>query len=213
MRYEVTYYPKLEERLNIISHGLGAILSIIAFPLLVLKAMHSNDTIVVLSVVIYGLSLIILYSASTLYHATDEKRSRYYLNIFDHSAIYVLIAGTYAPVALVVLQGRIGWVIFGLSWFFAILGVLFKVFFIGRFKLISIGTYIAMGWMIVFAINPLVENFDKLGLMLFVYGGVSYSIGALFFALKKVPYNHAIFHGFVLFGSLFHFLGIYFYIL
>lgn len=213
MKYEVTYYPKLEEKINIVSHGFGALLSIVALPFLIIKANRSNDALVVLSILIYGLSLIVLYTASTLYHSTKNKRLRYYFNIFDHSAIYVLIAGTYAPLALVVLKGTIGWVIFGLSWLFAVLGVLFKLYFIGKFRFVSIATYICMGWMIIFALNPLIENFDKQGLLLFVYGGVSYSIGAVFFALKKMPYNHAVFHLFVLFGSLFHFLGIYFYMI
>ena len=160
MEFEVTYYPKLEERLNVLSHGLGALLSVIALPFLIFKACKTNDSVVVLSVVIYGLSMIVLYMASTLFHSAVNKKYRYYFNIFDHAAIYVLIAGTYAPVALVVLQGALGWVIFGLSWLLAISGVLFKVFFIGRFKVVSILTYIAMGWMIVFAIKPLLENFS-----------------------------------------------------
>lgn len=213
MEFEVTYYPKLEERLNILSHGLGALLSIIALPFLIIKASNTNDSVAVLSVVIYGASMIVLYLASTLFHSAVNKKFRYYFNIFDHTAIYILIAGTYAPVALVVLKGTLGWVIFGLSWLFAISGVLFKVFFIGRFKIVSIVTYIAMGWMIVFAIKPLLESFSEEGLKFFALGGISYSIGALFFAFNKIPYNHAIFHVFVLFESLFHFIGIYYYIL
>jgi hemolysin III len=213
MDYNVTYYPKLEEKLNIYSHGLGMVLSLIAFPFLIYKAILTNDLVVVLSAIIYGTSMIILYTASTLFHSAVNKKYRYYLNIFDHSAIYILIAGTYAPIALVVLQGTLGWVIFGVSWVLAILGVFFKVFFIGRYQIMSIATYIIMGWMIVFAFKPLIENFAPKGLQFLALGGVSYSIGALFFILNKVPYNHAVFHVFVLLGSLSHFLAIYLYVI
>lgn len=213
MNYDVTYYPKIEEKLNIYSHGLGMVLSLIAFPFLIFKASQTNNSVVVLSCVIYGISMIILYTASTLYHSAVNKKYRYYLNILDHSAIYLLIAGTYAPVALVVLQGTLGWVVFGLSWTFALLGVFFKIFFIGKYQIISIATYIIMGWMIVFAIEPLIERFASEGLQLLALGGVLYSIGALFFALKRVSFNHAIFHLFVVLGSLSHFMAIYLYIL
>ncbi len=213
MRYDVTYYPKFEEKLNVISHGIGVLLSFVAFPFMVHKASNTNSAIVMLSIVLYGVSLIVLYTASTLYHSARKKKHRYYFNIFDHSAIYVLIAGTYAPVALIVLQGTLGWFIFAFSWLFAILGVLYKVFFIGRYRIVSITTYIAMGWMIIFAVKPLMENFSEEGLSVFVLGGISYSLGALFFVLNKIPYNHVIFHLFVLAGSICHFIGVYYYIL
>lgn len=213
MKYDVTYYPKLEEKLNIFSHGLGLLLSLIAFPFLLYKAYQTNSLIIILSFVIYGLSMIILYAASTLFHSAENRKYRYYLNIFDHSAIYILIAGTYTPVALVVLQGTLGWIVFWVTWGIAVLGVLFKFFFIGKFKFFSILTYIIMGWMILFAINTLVEKFTPVGLWLLAIGGVLYSIGGLFFALKKIPFNHAIFHVFVLLGSLFHFIALYTYVL
>ena len=213
MKFDVTYYPKFEEKLNIISHGIGMVLSLVGFPFLIYKAAKSNDVLVVLSFIIYGLSMIVLYTASTLYHSAVNKKYRYYLNIFDHSSIYVLIAGTYAPVALVVLQGTIGWLIFILSWIFALIGVFYKIYFIGKYRLVSIATYLIMGWMIVFAIKPLLQNFSLDGLMLLLYGGIFYSLGAVFFVLKNVKFNHAIFHVFVLLGSLCHFLAIYYYVL
>jgi hemolysin III len=213
MEYKVTYYPDFEEKINILSHGLGAVLSVVALPFLINKASKTEDNTVVLSIAIYGVSMVVLYLASTLYHSAIDKKFRYYLNIFDHSAIYVLIAGTYAPVALIVLQGSLGWLVFGLSWGFAFLGILFKIFFIGRFRVASIVMYVAMGWMLVFAFKPLLQNFSVIGLKMFALGGVSYSIGALFYGLKKVPYNHAIFHLFVLIGSLFHFIAIYSHVL
>tara|TARA_B100000809_G_scaffold266794_1_gene331658 strand:+ start:31806 stop:32450 length:645 start_codon:yes stop_codon:yes gene_type:complete len=209
MDFDVTYYPKFEEKLNIISHGLGVVLSLIAFPLLVYKAYKTGEALVILSFVIYGLSMIVLYTASTLYHSAVDKKYRYYLNIFDHASIYVLIAGTYAPVALVVLQGKVGWLIFGFSWALALIGVFFKIYFIGKYRFVSIVTYLGMGWMIVFAIKSLLQNFSEEGLKMLFFGGVSYSIGAIFFILNKLPYNHAIFHLFVLSGSICHFIAIY----
>lgn len=213
MEFKVTYYQKNEERWNVLSHALGVLLSVVAFPFLIIKASKTDDPLVLLSFIIYGLSMIVLYTASTLYHSAENQKIRYYLNIFDHSAIYILIAGTYAPVALVVLQGTVGWLIFGLSWLFAFIGVFYKIYFIGRFKTISVITYVAMGWMIVFAINPLLENLSTPGLRLMLMGGVFYSIGAVFFAFPKIPYNHAIFHVFVLLGSLSHFIAIYRFVL
>lgn len=213
MKFEVTYYPKFEEKLNIISHGLGMVLSFLAFPFLVYKACKTNEPLVVVSFVIYGISMIVLYTASTLYHSAINQKIRYYLNIFDHASIYVLIAGTYAPIALVVLQGSVGWYIFGFSWLLALIGVFFKIYFIGKYKFVSIVTYLGMGWMIVFAIKPLLENFSIGGLKFLLLGGIFYSIGAIFFIFKKVPYNHAIFHLFVLLGSFCHFISIYYYTL
>lgn len=213
MKFEVTYYPEFEEKLNVISHGIGLVLSILAFPFLIYKACKTDDPIIVLSFVIYGLSMIVLYTASTLYHSAVNEKYRYYLNIFDHASIYVLIAGTYAPVALVVLQGTVGWLIFGFSWGLAIIGVFYKIYFIGKYRFVSVVTYIAMGWMIVFAINPLIQNFSTEGIKLLFFGGIFYSIGAIFFIFKNLPYNHATFHVFVLLGSLCHFIAIYYFAL
>jgi len=213
MKFEVTYYQKKEEKLNILSHALGVVFSVVAFPFLLYKVSKTNEPLVVLSFIIYGLSMIILYTASTLYHSAENQKIRYYLNIFDHASIYILIAGTYAPVALVVLQGTVGWIVFGLSWLFAILGVFFKIYFIGKYRVISIFTYIGMGWMVIFAIKPLLQNFASQGLRLLLAGGIFYSLGAVFFGLRKIPYNHAIFHVLVLLGSLSHFIAIYKYAL
>ncbi len=213
MKFDVTYYPEKEEKLNVLSHGLGVVLSIIAFPFLVFKALETNDSLVVLSFIIYGLSMIILYTASTLYHSAVNKKIRFYLNILDHSAIYVLIAGTYAPFALVVLQGATGWLIFGISWLLAIIGVFYKLYFIGKYQVFSVVTYVLMGWMVIFVIEPLLESLSTEGMQLLLAGGGCYSIGALFYVLPKVPFNHAIFHVFVLLGSLCHFITIYFFML
>ncbi len=209
MDFKVTYYHKDEEKWNVVSHALGIFLSVLAFPFLIRKASQSEDPLVLLSFVIYGLSMIVLYTASTLYHSAEKLKIRYYLNIFDHSAIYILIAGTYAPLALVVLQGVVGWVIFILSWVFAIIGVVYKIYFIGKYRMLSVITYVLMGWMLIFALNPLLESFPVEGLRLLLAGGIFYSVGAVFFAIPKIPYNHAIFHILVLLGSLSHFIAIY----
>ena len=157
--------------------------------------------------------MILLYLASTLYHSTVNKQIRYYLNILDHSSIYVLIAGSYAPIALVVLDGQLGWLVFALSWLIAIIGILYKVYFIGKYKVLSVLSYVAMGWLIIFFLKPLIANLDPIGLKWLLYGGIAYSIGAYFFAENRIPFNHAIFHLWVLAGSLCHFVAIYCYVL
>ncbi len=205
-------YSASEEKLNIYSHALGLLLSILAFPFLLIKSFTYTHFSASIAFVIYGVSLIILYAASTFYHASTKPKLRRKLNILDHAAIYVLIAGSYTPYTLVVLQGKIGWFIFGLTWFFAIVGVLLKLFFTGKFDKLSTIIYVLMGWQIVFAINPLLESASSEALQLLFVGGVFYTIGAVLYAVKKIPYNHAIFHVFVLLGSLSHFLSIYLYI-
>lgn len=211
MEFNVTYYPEKEEKINIVSHGLGAVLSFVAFPFLLIKAFKTKDPEVILSFIIYGSSMIILYVASTLYHSAKNNKYRYYLNIFDHASVYILIAGTYAPVALVVLEGRLGWLVFGGSWLLAIFGVVYKVYFIGKYKTLSIMSYVLMGWMLIVVIKPLLNNFSDKGVLFLLLGGIFYSVGALFFTLQKLKFNHAIFHVLVLFGSLCHFLAIYCY--
>lgn len=205
-------YTYKEEKLNIATHAFGLILSIIAFPFLILKSMYFEDFWKPFSLLIFGLSLIILYAASTLYHSATKPKLRRRLNIFDHSAIYVLIAGTYTPFTIITLEGKTGWVIFGLTWLFALTGIILKLFFTGKFDKLSTIMYVLMGWQIVFAINPLLDNLSEKGLFWLFAGGVFYTIGAVLYSIKKIPYNHAIFHFFVLAGSLSHFVSIYFYI-
>lgn len=204
------FYSKSEEQLNIISHGLGLLLSIVAFPFLLLKALEIDDSLAILSFVIYGFSMIVLYAASTFYHAAKEPLLRRKLNILDHAAIYILIAGTYTPFCLLVLKGQTGWIIFGLTWLFAVFGVVLKLFFTGKFDKLSTIIYVLMGWQIVVVINPLMENLSTDGLYYLFGGGISYTIGAVLYSFKKLPYNHAIFHVFVLLGSFLHFCAVYF---
>ena len=201
-------YSKKEERLNIITHAFGLLLSVIGLPFLILKSLSFAGFWKPASLVIYGLSLIVLYAASTFYHAAKNPRLRRKLNIFDHAAIYVLIAGTYTPFTIIVLEGSLGWIIFGLTWTFALTGIILKLFYTGRFDKLSTALYLLMGWQIMFVINPLMERFSTEGLQLLFAGGVFYTIGAVLYSIKKLPYNHAIFHVFVLLGSVCHFFSV-----
>ncbi|HSJ11262.1 MAG TPA: hemolysin III family protein [Gillisia sp.] len=207
------YYPPFEEKLNVISHGFGFALSILGLLLLVFKASEYGEIKHLVSFSIFGASLILLYAASTFYHSARSPRIRYRLNILDHSSIYVLIAGTYTPYALVTLSGAVGWSIFGVVWTLAVIGVILKLFYTGRYNLLSTAMYVLMGWIIVFAIKPLYDNLDVWGLTWLIVGGISYTLGAVFFILDKLHLNHAIFHLFVLFGSFSHFISIYYYVL
>ena len=209
---KTVFYPPLEEKINIISHGIGIIMSVIAFILLIIKSYADGDAMHIFSYIIYGLSLIILYSASTIYHSSKTEAIRDKLNVFDHASIYVLIAGTYTPFALVTLEGTTGWIIFGTIWSFAITGVILKIFFIGKFKILSTVMYVLMGWLMIFAINPMINNLSTEGLVWLLIGGISYTIGAVLYSIKKIKFNHAIFHMFVLIGSITHFISIYFYV-
>ena len=207
------YYSPLEEKINIISHGIGLILSIIALLILIIHAVINGSSLHIISFTIFGCSLILLYTASTVYHSTQQEVSRRRLRVFDHAAIYILIAGTYTPFALITIGGTTGWVIFGLSWGIATIGITLKLFFTGRFKVLSTLIYISMGWMIIFFLEPLMNSLSANGLIMIAVGGVSYTIGALLYSIKKIKFNHAIFHIFVLIGSFAHFLAVYFYIL
>lgn len=208
-----TFYETKEEKLNVITHGIGFLLSIAALVLLVVYASKEGTVWHITSFAIFGASLIVLYAASTLYHYTQNPDLRFKLNILDHSAIYILIAGTYTPFTLVVLKGWVGWTIFGLSWGLAIIGIVFKVFYFGKFDKISTIAYVLMGWVIIFAIKPLIDSFPVNGLLWLLAGGVAYTVGALLYSIKKIPYNHAIFHICVLIGSFCHFMAIFFYVL
>ena len=205
-------YSEKEERLNILSHGVGLVLSCLAFPFLIFKAIQYQGFWSSISLLIYGVSLIVLYAASTLYHAAKDPKRRRKLNILDHAAIYVLIAGTYTPFTLIILEGTLGWSVFGFTWMFAMLGIILKLFYTGRFDKLSTLMYVLMGWQIIFVLNPLIEKFPVQGVQLLFLGGVFYTVGSLLYSLKKIKYNHAIFHVFVLIGSWCHFLSVYLFV-
>ncbi|PKH49745.1 hemolysin D [Tenacibaculum sp. Bg11-29] len=205
-------YSNTEEKLNILTHGFGLLLAIIALPFLILKSLTYPEFWQSISFVIYLLSLIVLYAASTFYHAAKRPKLRRRLNIFDHAAIYILIAGSYTPFCLVVLPEQTGWYMFVFVWLFALTGVILKLFFTGRFDKLSTALYLIMGWQVVFLIKPLMNNLSYDGLFYLIAGGVFYTVGAILYSIKKIPYNHAIFHVFVLLGSFSHFWAIYKYV-
>ena len=168
----LTYYNSTEEKLNVISHGIGLILSIIALILLVTHAYQKGDLTHMLSFIIFGASLILLYSASTAYHYFQKPEIRRKLNIIDHASIYILIAGTYTPFTLITLKGSLGYSIFAITWAIAIFGVIFKLFYTGKYDKISTLAYVAMGWIIIFAIKPLIANLPLKGLIWLFGGGI-----------------------------------------
>jgi hemolysin III len=202
-------YSTKEEKLNVISHGFGLVLSIIALPFLVMKSLNFDGFWKPTSFIIYGFSMVILYAASTFYHAAKNPKQRRKLNIFDHAAIYVLIAGSYSPFCLVGLNSDLGWYMFLFVWIFALTGIILKLFFTGRFDKLSTAMYLLMGWQVMFFIKPLMESLSTEAFSYLVAGGVFYSVGAILYSIKKIPYNHFIFHIFVLLGSLSHFIAIY----
>ncbi len=189
------------------THGIGTALSIAALVLLVVFASKYGDGWRIVSLSIYGTTLILLYLASTLYHSFTGKRIKRFFRLLDHSSIYLLIAGTYTPIALISLRGAWGWTLFGLVWAMAIGGIGAKIFLVGRLRIVSVLYYAAMGWLVVIALKPLLQAVP-MGLFVWLLaGGLSYSLGIIFFAWKKLPYNHAIWHLFVLGGSIAHFFG------
>ena len=212
-KYDVHFYSNFEEKLNVWSHFAGLVLSVIGLVLLILRAIDLENKWAIISFPIFGLSMIILYLASTLYHYSKNPKVRYRLNIFDHAAIYVLIAGSYTPFALVSLNGKEGYSIFLIVWTIALFGIIFKIFFIGRFNILSTVLYVAMGWLIIFSSQTLLKNLNFNGLMWLVSGGISYTIGAALYSINKIKLNHAIFHVFVLLGTFCHFIAVYYYVI
>ena len=207
------HYPPLEEKLNIASHVFGFVLSVVALVLLVVHASRHGNAWHIVSFSIFGASLVTLYGASAIYHSVKDPVLRNRLRIVDHATIYILIAGTYTPFTLVTLNGFAGWMIFGVSWGMAVIGIVLKLFFTGRYDLLSTLMYVFMGWIIVFALEPLIHNLSSDGLFWLVAGGIAYTLGAVLYSIQKIKFNHAIFHVFVLIGSVCHFISVYFYVL
>jgi hemolysin III len=202
-----------EEIANSITHGIGAALATAALTILVVFAALKGDTWRVVSFAIYGGSLVLMYTSSTLYHSITNIKAKRYFRIMDHSSIFVLIAGTYTPITLLALRSTgWGWTIFGLIWGMAILGILFKLMFYGKLEKLSVVFYILMGWLAVVAIKPMLANLPT-GLLIWIaLGGISYTLGIIFYAWTKMPYSHSIWHLFVLGGSVCHFFGILLYL-
>lgn len=206
-------YSLPEEVAHSITHGLGVILGIAALAILVTLGALRGTARHVVSFSIYGASFVLLYLSSTLYHALSHPRAKRILRIFDHASIGVLIAGTYTPFTLITLRGGWGWTLFGITWGLAAAGALLKIFHTGRFRALSVAVHILMGWMIVIALRPLVTHLDPGGIAWLLAGGLCYTGGAAFYLCRRLPFQHAVWHAFVLAGSICHFFAILLYVL
>jgi hemolysin III len=202
-----------DEKLNSITHGFGALMSVAGVFFLIYYANLYGNFWHILSCSIYGLTLILLYMASAFYHGAEEKFLKNKLEKFDHSCIFLLIAGSYTPFTMVILKGTLGWTIFSLVWGMAVIGIIYKIYFIQKFKKLSTLLYLSMGWAIVFAIKPVIGSLAFNGLLLLGLGGLFYSVGVIFYLMDKRPYFHPIWHLFVLAGSISHFLSIMYYVI
>ncbi|WEK53505.1 MAG: hemolysin III family protein [Candidatus Cohnella colombiensis] len=205
-------YTRREEVVNATTHGLGTLLSIAALTLLIIFASLQGTAWHIVSFAIYGITMILLYTASTLVHAFPEGKVKDLFETFDHSCIYLFIAGTYTPLLLVTLRGPLGWTLFGIVWGLAIGGVVFKAFFTKKYLMLSTLFYVFMGWLIVFAWEPLTALLQPGGIRLLVIGGVLYTLGSVFYVWRGFPYHHAVWHMFVVAGSVFHFFAILLYV-
>ncbi|MBV6646087.1 MAG: hemolysin III family protein [Cyclobacteriaceae bacterium] len=205
----IKYYPRREEWINVSTHLLGLLLSVAALSVLVSFAAIYGTVWHIVSFSFFGSSMVLLYLASTLYHSAKGRRLRQKLNVFDHAAIYVLIAGTYTPFCLLALRGAMGWTLFGIIWGLAVIGIVLKLFFAGKYDLMSTIGYVLMGWVAVIASKSLLINLTSESLLYLILGGASYTIGALFYSWQRLPYNHSIFHVLVLAGSVLHFISIF----
>lgn len=206
-------YTLGEEIANSVTHGIGIVLSIAGLVVLaVFSALHGSAWHITASV-IFGSALILCFTTSTLYHAIPLEKVRHTLRALDHSAIFLLIAGTYTPFMLISLGGRLGWTMFSVIWTLAIVGIAARLLLRGRRHGLIITFYLAMGWATVFAIGPLMQSLGSGGGRLFVAGGLAYTVGVIFYAFRRFPYGHAIWHLFVLAGSAFHFFTVLFYVI
>lgn len=206
-------FSKDEEVANAITHGIGAIISIACLVLLVVFSSLYGNVWHIVSFSIYGVSMLVLYASSTLVHSFPPGKVKDLFEILDHSAIYLFIAGTYTPILFIVVQGALGWTLFGIIWGIATLGIVFKVFFVKKFLVISTIFYLLMGWMALFAIKPIVSALPVAGVAFLVGGGLLYSIGTIFYMWRGFKFHHAVWHLFVLGGTILHFFLIIIYIL
>jgi len=206
-------YTIKEEIANSITHGIGAALSIAALVILVVYAALFGDVWRVVSFSIYGATLFILYLASTLYHSFTNEKVKQFFRLMDHTSIYLLIAGTYTPITLVAMRGAWGWTLFGLIWGLALVGISYELFIPSKKMVIPVILYVSMGWLVIIAVKPMLEMLPKGLISWIVAGGLFYTSGVVFYIWKKIPFNHAIWHLFVLGGSISHFFGMLFHLL
>lgn len=203
-------YSLGEEIAHSVSHGIGAVLSAVGLGFLIWLSVQHGDVWMVVSSIVYGLSLVLLYSASTLYHAIPHPRAKRIFQLLDHSMIFVLIAGTYTPFALVSLHGPWGWSLFGVVWSIAIAGIMLETMKKERIKWLSLSLYIGLGWMAVIVIKPMLDMVPATGLLFLLAGGLSYTLGVVFYVRKQMLYHHAIWHMFVMAGSALHYCAVLF---
>jgi hemolysin III len=214
MQTEITgnQYTLGEEIAHAVTHGIGVVLSVAGLALLVTYAVLYGDVWHITSCSIYGATLVLLYTASTLYHGIPMPRAKKLLQRFDHAAIFLLIAGTYTPFTLVNLRGSWGWTLFGLVWGVAMIGVLLELLKDERLKWLSLSLYLGLGWLVVIAIKPLIDAVEVGGIILLLAGGLCYSLGVIFYIWRRLAYHHAVWHLFVLAGSVLHFFSVFFYV-
>ncbi|NOH45981.1 hemolysin III family protein [Vibrio cyclitrophicus] len=206
-------YSDIEERANAITHGLGVVLGVVGLVLLLIRAFdYQADMLTVASMAVYGSSIILLFLASTLYHSITTEKTKRLLKTLDHCAIYLLIAGSYTPFLLVSLRTPLAMGLMAVIWGIALVGIIMKIAFVYRFKRLSLVTYLVMGWLSLIVVYQLAMNIEMGGLVLLALGGVIYSLGVIFYVAKRIPYNHAIWHLFVLAGCACHFFAIYLYV-
>ncbi len=212
MSREPQTYSRGEELANSITHGTGIVLGIAGLAVLTAFASVYGEARHIVAVSIFGTAMIVMYTASTLYHSITHPRAKQALRVFDHAAIFLLIAGTYTPFTLVTLHGALGWALFGIVWALAVLGIVLQIVSLERWAFLSLILYLGMGWAVVFALKPLLHSLPPGGVTLLVLGGLAYTIGVVFYVRRR-PYFHAIWHGFVLAGSIFHFFAILLYVI
>ena len=202
----------VEELANTLTHGFGLLLSVVGFVVLVILASLRGNPWLILGCVVYGSSLVILYTASTIYHSTTSPKLKKFLQIVDHCCIYLLIAGSYTPFGLVISGGPLGQILLAGIWIFAVIGIALKLVFGNRYPAITVTSYVIMGWLGVFAVQPLFNSLGTVPVALAIAGGIAYSLGVVFFPWKSIRHHHAIFHVFVLAGSILHYAAIVLYV-
>ncbi len=206
---DIIEYGEKHEKLNIITHGMGALLCLLLFPFMIYKAYHGVDTPFFCGTVIFSFTAFLTFLTSTLYHSAKEMKQRNFYRILDHICIYLLIGGSYAAFVLKFCSPSTGWVFLSVQWIIIIFGIIFKVFFTGRYEAFSIALYLILGWSGFFIYDEVFPNMSTLTFNLLLFGGLSYSVGVIFYAGNKIPYNHMIWHLFVLAGCGSHGLAVY----
>lgn len=213
-RIAIPKYTLGEELINSISHGVGALLGITALVLCIVKSCSPLDGFKLASSIVFGLTIILLYLMSCLYHALKVNRAKRVFRVFDHCTIFLLIAGTYTPFTLVTLRESVGWWMFGIIWGAAVLGIVFNAISLKKFAKISVALYLIMGWMVIFSFKPLYESLARTGIWMLLGGGIAYTVGAILYGIgSKKKYFHSVFHFFCLLGTILHFFAVYLYVL